>query len=256
MKKISSFKITFVNSIKNLFRQKTTYILLVISIFLVFAVLVIVPAILAAINGKTYGRSFMWWYNNPNNWIEIDSYLLFIIISFVSSMIAEKNTPSTEKIYALSKPISRDKFLLAKCLSSLFVSFILMFVILVLFISIDIAGIYGSNKSSIFIDGLNGYSYLGGMITIWLFASILSTLYSYQSQNGIMTLLCTAIILIYIVIFAMFSNLSNDPNRKTPTELVQLQRLLFSSLLFILLPFTYGFGHLAWWIFKESEIES
>ncbi|MDE7433659.1 MAG: hypothetical protein K2M43_00685 [Mycoplasmoidaceae bacterium] len=79
------------------------------------------------------------------------------MIAFVSAFVAAANALNSEKIYVLSKTISRSKFLLAKSLSALTVSFIPLFEMYVLFYSIDIASMHKAVlPSTIFYDGITG----------------------------------------------------------------------------------------------------
>jgi hypothetical protein len=184
----------------------------------------------------------------------------FVIFPFVSAWIGEKNAINNEKIYYLSKPITRNGFLIGKCLSSFLVSLIVcLFNMLIL--GIVALYIYIKSKNSTDVTreirnifdhewGSNAYSIFGSFIGIILFASTFATLFKYQTRGGVSLIVILSIFVIYIILYPLLNDMSHgDLSKKEVLWWVTLP-IIFS------VPLALGLGYLGWYIFLRSEIES
>lgn len=229
-------------SINKIIKKPLFYVALCIPIIISFFVMLIIPAMsITSISS----------YYESSTWTQMVFAGILSAIVIPTTIFGELNAINNEKIYFLSKSITRSTFLFAKC----FVTFSLGLIICLfcsLFLIIIALVEYYVKHETIFnhSHGNNAYSIFISFIVVTFFASFCSTIWKYIFKDGYSVILFSALILIYVIVFPL---------------LVELDRSDFddnSRLLWVTLPIgiysflTIIFGSIGYYIFSKSEIES
>jgi hypothetical protein len=102
--------------------------------------------------------------------------------------------------------------------------------------------------------GENPYAIFGSFLMILLFGSFISTIWHYQTRGGISIIICFSLVLIYVIIFPMLTQLSNPSWAADFTDFLRFLWLLLPLPIYFLLLVSIGLPGI--FIFMKSEVES
>ncbi|MDR3257564.1 MAG: hypothetical protein LBT17_02095 [Mycoplasmataceae bacterium] len=238
-----NFKIIYRESIIKMFKSGMTYAALVVSLLISAFVMIFIPLIGTQMDMPKYYDS--------TSWTESVCQGTFSVFALSAALIGETNAISSEKIYFLSKPLKRTTFLLAKCIATLTIAFIVAFACFVILLGIAIwLMIKYDNNIFSFKKCVNPFGLFGSWISILLFSSFVATIWKYQSRGGVWIMLCFALVLIYAIIFPMYANITDSDFSKTE----RFWWLMIPVILY--LPLGTVLSLIGANIFIKSEIES